>query len=45
MSDNIVNTRIKLAIKSASDWSTANPVLLQGEVGLDSTNKVIKVGQ
>lgn len=44
MSDNIVNTRIKLAIKSASDWSTANPVLLQGEVGLDSTNKIIKVG-
>ena len=44
MSDNIVNTRIKLAIKSVSDWSTANPVLLQGEVGLDSTNKVIKVG-
>lgn len=44
MSDNIVSTRIKLAIKSASDWSTANPVLLQGEVGLDSTNKIIKVG-
>ena len=44
MSDNIVSTRIKLAIKTATEWSTANPTLLQGEVGLDSTNKIIKVG-
>ena len=44
MSDNIVSTRIKLAIKTATEWSTANPTLLQGEVGLDSTNKVIKIG-
>lgn len=44
MSDNIVNTRIKLATKSDSDWSTLNPTLLNGEVGLDSTNKLIYVG-
>lgn len=44
MPDNIVSTRIKLAIKTATEWSTANPTLLQGEVGLDSTNKVIKIG-
>ena len=44
MSDNIVSTRIKLAIKTATEWSTANPTLLQGEVGLDSTNKIIKIG-
>ena len=44
MPDNIVNTRIKLATKSDSDWSTLNPTLLSGEVGLDSTNKLIYVG-
>ena len=44
MSDNTVNTRIKLASKSASDWSTANPTLLSGEVGLDTTNQLIYVG-
>lgn len=44
MSDNIVNTRIKLATKSDSDWSELNPTLLSGEVGLDSTNKLIYVG-
>lgn len=44
MPDNTVNTRIKLASKSASDWSTANPTLLSGEVGLDTTNKLIYVG-
>lgn len=44
MPDNIVSSRIKLATKSASDWSTANPTLLSGEVGFDSTNKIIKVG-
>lgn len=44
MSDNIVNTRIKLATKSDSDWSALNPTLLSGEVGLDSTNKLIYVG-
>ena len=44
MSDNIVSARIKLAIKTATEWSTANPTLLQGEVGLDSTNKIIKIG-
>lgn len=44
MPDNIVNSRIKLAMKSASDWTTANPTLLSGEVGLDSTNKLIYVG-
>lgn len=44
MPDNIVNTRIKLASRSATDWSTANPTLLDGEVGLDTTNKLIYVG-
>lgn len=44
MADNSVSVRIKSAIKSASDWSTLNPTLLNGEIGLDSTNKQIYVG-
>lgn len=44
MADNSVIVRIKSAMKSASDWSTINPTLLSGEIGLDSTNKLIYVG-
>ena len=44
MPDNIVNSRIKHATKTSSTWSTNNPVLLEGEIGVDSTNHILKVG-
>lgn len=44
MSDNTVSSRIKHATKTSSTWSTNNPVLLEGEIGVDSTNHILKVG-
>ena len=39
-----VYTRIKLRRDIASDWTTNNPTLLAGEVGIDTTNNKIKIG-
>ena len=38
--------RIQLRRGTASEWSTENPVLLEGELGieLDSTRNKIKIG-
>ncbi len=37
-------TRIKLRRDIASDWTTLNPTLLAGEIGIDTTNNKIKIG-
>jgi len=39
-----VYTRIKLRRDIASDWTTLNPTLLAGEIGIDTTNNKIKIG-
>lgn len=36
--------RIQLRRDTESNWQTANPALRQGEVGVDLTNKRLKVG-
>ena len=37
-------TRIKLRRDIASDWTSLNPTLLAGEIGIDTTNNKIKIG-
>jgi hypothetical protein len=37
-------TQIKLRRDTAANWATANSVLAQGEPGLDSTTKSLKIG-
>jgi hypothetical protein len=36
--------KIQLRRDSAANWSTTNPVLSQGEIGIDLTNNKIKIG-
>jgi len=36
--------RMKLRRGTAAEWSAANPVLLAGEPGYDTTNNIIKIG-
>lgn len=38
------DTRIQFRRGTASEWSSENPTLSNGEPGFDSTNKIIKVG-
>ena len=37
-------TKIQLRRDTAANWTTNNPILSEGEIGYDSTNKSIKVG-
>ena len=37
-------TRIKLRRDIASDWTSLNPTLLAGEIGIDTTNNKVKIG-
>lgn len=37
-------TQIQLRRDTANNWQTANPILAQGEIGIDLTNKLIKIG-
>jgi hypothetical protein len=39
-----MSVSIRLRKDTATNWSTNNPALHQGELGLDLTNKKIKVG-
>jgi hypothetical protein len=39
-----MTNRIQLRRDTATNWTNANPVLLAGEVGVDLTNKKIKLG-
>lgn len=40
----IVKSQIRIRRKTATQWQNENPVLAEGELGLDLTNKKIKVG-
>ncbi len=42
--ENIFNTRIQLRHDSAANWTTANPVLLQGECGIELDTNKFKFG-
>lgn len=37
-------TQIQLRRDTTNNWQTANPILAQGEVGIDLTNKQFKIG-
>jgi hypothetical protein len=37
-------TRIKLRRAAASSWTSTNPTLLAGELGIDTTNNKVKIG-
>ena len=37
-------TQFKLRRDTAANWSSANPVLAQGELGVDTTNNKIRLG-
>ena len=39
-----VTAKIKLNTKTAAEWGSSGVILLVGEVGIDSTNHIIKVG-
>lgn len=36
--------RIKMRRDTAAGWTSANTILLEGEIGLDKTNKKLKIG-
>lgn len=39
-----MSARIKLRRDIASDWTSINPTLLLGEIGIDTTNNKVKIG-
>ena len=39
-----LNTRLRLKYDTAANWATKNPVLLAGEVGIESDTLLGKVG-
>lgn len=39
-----MSTKIQVRRGTASEWSSANPVLSLGEFGFDTTNKLLKIG-
>ena len=36
--------RLRLLRGTAAQWSSANPILLSGEIGYDTTNNLVKIG-
>lgn len=36
--------QIQLRNDTASSWTTANPILAQGEIGIENDTRLIKVG-
>lgn len=40
----LTGARIQLRRDTASNWSSKNPVLLVGEAGYDTTNRILKIG-
>lgn len=38
------STVIQVRRGTAAQWASANPVLAAGELGLDTTNNILKVG-
>lgn len=44
MADKTINTRIQLRNDLAKTWTTKNPVLLKGEMGVETDTRKIKIG-
>ena len=44
MAEKTINARIQCKIDTAENWKTNNPVLLVGELGIESDTNLIKVG-
>lgn len=44
MSNNIINTIITLRKDTAANWTTANTILLAGEIGIETDTNRIKIG-
>ena len=44
MADKTINARIKHRVSTALEWATANPVLLLGEIGIESDTRFAKIG-
>lgn len=44
MADKTINTRIQLRNDLAATWETKNPVLLKGEMGVETDTRKIKIG-
>ena len=44
MADKTLNIRIQLRNDTAENWTTKNPLLLQGEMGVEIDTKKIKIG-
>lgn len=44
MANRTLNTRLRLKYDTAANWATKNPVLLAGEVGIESDTLLAKVG-
>lgn len=44
MANNTLNIRIQLRNDTAENWTTKNPVLLQGEMGVEIDTRKIKIG-
>ena len=44
MANTILNARIILKHGTAEEWAASSLVLLQGELGLDTTSLILKIG-
>ena len=44
MADKTINTRIQLRNDLAATWNSKNPVLLKGEMGVETDTRKIKIG-
>lgn len=44
MSAQTINGKIKHRLDTAANWTSANPVLLAGELGIESDTKKMKIG-
>ena len=44
MANRTLNARLRLKYDTAANWATKNPVLLAGEVGIESDTLLAKVG-
>lgn len=40
----LINTKIQHRRDTSANWSSNNPILSEGEIGIDITNNRIKIG-
>jgi hypothetical protein len=44
VADKIINARIRHRVSTALEWTAVNPVLLRGEIGIESDTRFAKIG-